>query len=129
MLTPFAIITIISGYLWWCRFYRKEPIEIPREPSDRKVLLLELFPEVRAYYKDVTWGKVRSAHVKPELLEKQSVLAKSLLGSKGHTNYVSSAHYSMCENKDFWVFISPETFCSLIMIPKRKFKITSHIKY
>lgn len=121
ILIPCALILY-----WFIRKRRKPVILISREPSERKAQLLALFPEVRNYYKDATWGRVRQAHVRPEILECNTTLFKSL---RGKNKYVSSIHYLMVENEDFYVFIAPENHYSILMTPKRKFKIVHLIPH
>lgn len=124
-LVIFFLILLRTGI----KKYNRTIISIPSEPSDRKALLLRLFPQVGIYYRDVTWGKVRQAHVKPEILESNTVLFKSLRNGGRAGDYVSSVKYTMIENADFYVFMAYEAHLNIFMTPKRKFQLTNVIRH
>lgn len=118
------VIIVHTGY----RKYQRGILCVPREPADRKALLIRLFPAVRDYYRDPNWGKARQAHTRPEVLESNTTLFKSIYPVDSFSGYVCSIRYNMVENADYYVFISPETHFSILMTPKRKFKFVPPTK-
>jgi len=118
----FCVIVSFSAAVHHSR--NKFVLNIPREPNERKALLIKLFPAVRDYYRDPSWGKVRQVHTRPEVLESNTTLFKSIM-TQSVFPYICSIRYVMVENADFYVFISPETHFSIFMTPKRKFRFTT----
>ncbi len=122
LIVLFCVIVSFSAAVHHKR--SKLVLSIPREPNERKALLISLFPAVRDYYKDPSWGKVRQVHTRPEVLESNTTLFKSII-NQSIFPYICSIRYIVVENKDFYVLISPETHFSMFMTPKRKFRFTT----